>query len=285
MNLAATKVAAARPIYVIAHMCNTPAYVEAAVRAGANAVECDVRARHPTRIDLHFHHGFSVPYPARSPVRTPLREQARAIRSLGDACALFVVDCKPLDGADYRAYGRALGEGLGAELEAARVLVSVGATEMLPVFDGIADVGFAAGRDVSMIDNDPRGERADRWIDFAERHDLTALGIGTDSHVPFDRLKRWIAPLRAAVRGRDARGRVRKVYYWTVKTRSSMRRLLDLELDGMIVNHPARLRAVLSEPPYAARYRLATPADSQFVVHASCGLAAPDLAAPGSPRG
>jgi hypothetical protein len=43
--------------------------------------------------------------------------------------------------------------------------------------------------------------------------------------------------------------------------------MLDYGLDGLIVNSPRGLLDVLAEPPFDALYRLATPADSQFVVH------------------
>src|SRR5262249_25025409 len=80
-----------RPFYAIAHMRNTPSGAARALRRGANAIECDVSAHleHGGRIAVEAHHGFVIPYPRRSLVRTPLREYAAGLADLGERLALL----------------------------------------------------------------------------------------------------------------------------------------------------------------------------------------------------
>ena len=68
---------------------------------------------------------------------------------------------------------------------------------------------------------------------------------------------------------RDRGGSVAKAYYWTLSAKSAIRKMLDLGVDGIVVNDPQALREVLAEEPYRGLCRLATPADSQFLVHGS----------------
>jgi hypothetical protein len=221
------------------------------------------------RIELDAHHGFSIPYPRRSLVRTPLREYAAALAPFAERLALLVLDCKPSASLehDYRPYGRVLAETIADHLPASRVLISVHDPSMLAVFAGAAGASLDAGRDVNLLDNTAEFEDPDQWIRFAEGHDLTALGIGTDCFVVGNLLRTWFAPVAAAANGRDQRRRVKKVYYWTVQSRAAIRHMLEYGLDGLIVNSAPALLSVLAEPPFDALYRLATPADSQFLVH------------------
>jgi hypothetical protein len=137
---------------------------------------------------------------------------------------------------------------------------------MAEVFAGVREAGFDAGRDVNMIDNTAY-ELDDLWIDEAEAAGVTMLGIGTDCFVPWDLLRSWLGPMRAVVNGRDCDARVRKAYYWTLGSAAAMRKMLDLQVDGIIVNDPRTLARVLSEEPYREIYRLAQPGESQFQVH------------------
>src|SRR5262245_25484600 len=61
--------------------------------------------------------------------------------------------------------------------------------------------------------DEQRHEAPRQWIQFAERHGLTTLGIGTDCFVVGNLLRTWFAPIAAAVNGRDQHQRVKKVYY------------------------------------------------------------------------
>jgi hypothetical protein len=260
-----------RPFYAMAHMRNSPAGVARALAHGANAIECDVCARVEPggRIALDAHHGFSIPYSRRGLARTPLRDYVGVLEPFAEQLALLVLDCKPSASLqhDYRSYGRALAETIAGLFPESRVLISVHDPSMMAVFAGAAEAGFAAGRDVNLIDNTAEFENPHQWIRFAEHHDLTALGIGTDCFVVGNLLRTWYAPIAAAVNGRDQRQRVKKVYYWTLQARAAIRSMLDYGLDGLIVNSPRGLLDVLAEPPFDVLYRLATPADSQFVVH------------------
>jgi hypothetical protein len=247
----------ARPLWLIGHMCNSPAIIAQDLADGANAVECDVGARGGDAAGaLQFFHGFVPPYFRRSAARTSLHELVAECRRRLDELSLVVLDCRELDGddPDYRTFGRRLAEAVREQLPAERVLVSITEPSMTGVFDGLDDAGFAAGRDLS---NAPQA-----WGGRA-----TALGIGTDPFTPFDFVGRWIGKVAAAVDARDRGAGAAKVWYWTLTSRESMREILDLAVDGLLVNRPAVLRALLDEEPYRHLYRIATPSDSQFRVH------------------
>ena len=135
---------------------------------------------------------------------------------------------------------------------------------MAGTFPGLEDAGFRAGKDFSMPTGDGAGGD---WVEAAARHGITALGIGTDCFNPGSFLPTWYRKVAQAVNARDSGGGFAKVYYWTLGSKAAMRNMLDLAVDGLLVNRPRALREVLDEEPYRWLYRLATPADSQFEVH------------------
>jgi hypothetical protein len=260
-----------RPVWVLAHMSNSPESLQRDLSSGANAIECDVgpedgRSTGP----LMAFHRFAPPYVRRSLARSPLGEMLDAIAGSLDRLALVMFDCHLLrEDADYRLFGRRLAEAARGRIPAERVVFSVPERSMAPIFRGVLDAGFPSARDLCLD-----GERADdgddrRWVEAAEREGATMVGVGTDCFVPFDLLSSWLGPVSAAVNARDSGGSVAKVYYWTVSTKSAMRKMLDLGVDGLVVNDPRALREVLDEEPYRWLCRPATPADSQFIVHGS----------------
>jgi hypothetical protein len=264
--------ACGRPVWVIAHMSNSPALVGRDVADGANAVECDVGPRDGSAGgELAAFHRFAPPYLRRSGPRTPLPELLAAVAGSLGRLAIVMLDVHLLrDGdRDYRLLGRRLGEAVGRVLPAQRVLASVPEPGMAPLFEGLRDAGFSSGRDLCLDGEQPAKGSERRWIDEAEGLGATSVGLGTDCFVPGDFVHRWLPPLAAAVNARDRGGSVAKVYYWTLSAKSSMRRVLDLGVDGMVVNDPRALRQVLAEEPYASLYRPAEAADSQFAVHAA----------------
>jgi len=90
----------------------------------------------------------------------------------------------------------------------------------------------------------------------------------------------WLEPVSYTTNLRDRDQVLKKVYYWTLNSEDSMRKMLDLNVDGIIVNTPSTLIAVLGSEPYAQMYRLATINDSLNVVF---GWPPPATAAPKRP--
>jgi hypothetical protein len=72
----------------------------------------------------------------------------------------------------------------------------------------------------------------------------------------------WWAPLRETVVARDtASGYPQKIVYWSLDGKDGMRKVLDLGIDGIIVDHEDRLCQVLEEEPYRRFCRRAAPGD------------------------
>jgi hypothetical protein len=259
-----------RPAYVIAHMSNSPGLIERDLAAGANAIECDVGPRDGSADGpLTAFHRFAPPYVRRTLPRTPLAELGAAIHGSLDRLALVMLDCHVLRDApeDYRVFGRRLAETIRPFLPEQRAVMSIPEPAMAGLFDGVRDAGYGAGRDLCLDGENPKRGSQRRWIEGAERLSATMTGVGTDCFVPWDLLTGWFGPVAAAVTARDRGGSVAKVYSWTLSTKAAMRQMLDLAVDGLVVNDPAAMRQVLSEEPYSWLYRPAEGADSQFAVH------------------
>jgi hypothetical protein len=76
---------------------------------------------------------------------------------------------------------------------------------------------------------------------------------------PWPNWQRWLDPL---VKLRDARsGDLRFVYFWTVNNETDMHNALNSNVDGILTDVPATLKKVVSDPKYAANYRIATRGD------------------------
>jgi hypothetical protein len=260
-----------RPVWILAHMSNSPASIGRDLADGANAIECDVGPRDGRSTGpLMAFHRFAPPYLRRSVERGPLEEQLEAIADSLDRLALVMFDCHVLrEDGDYRAFGRRLAEAVRGRIPAERVVFSIPEPSMAALFDGVREAGLDPGFDLCLD-----GEKADagedrRWVEAAERHGATMVGVGTDCFVPFDFLPSWLGPVAAAVNARDRGDSVAKVYYWTLSTKAAMRKMLDLGVDGIVVNDPKAMREVLAEEPYRWLCRPATPADSQFRAHGS----------------
>lgn len=257
-----------RPFYNIAHMCNTSDYVQEAITKGANAIECDITVKDNDGVlSFEVYHGFAPPYPIRSMASTPLEEYLQFMNEVSDDLALIIFDCKKNEAVDYRRYGRELCNIIKRYLAPERCVMSIPEVEMVPFFKGMDNASFSAGKDISMVSTSPASEDPCLWLNVAEREEVTFLGMGIDAYAPFSPLRNWLAPFQCATSSRDRNHLVKKVYYWTLNAAVSMRKMLDYGVDGIIVNEPETLWRVLREEPYRTVYRLATPYDSQFMVH------------------
>src|SRR5262249_36095982 len=112
----------------------------------------------------------------------------------------------------------------------------------------------------------PMGADVLLWANTAENLELTFLGMGITQHLPID-VASWFGPMSGAINSRDRVGHLKKTYYWTAGDKSEMRRMLDLGVDGLIVDDHLGLEEVLVEEPYRTLFRKATLDDSQFDAH------------------
>ncbi len=290
-----------RPFYVMEHMCNRELDVDQAIKDGANAIEFDITAEPDNNGKFKFraHHGRATPegvpdpYGPRSTASTPIDQYLNHLISKKNQCAIVLFDCKDIEGIDekrrkalYFEYGKQLGQLLKQKnFPGKQCVLSVPSPHMVKgqgmargYFDGVKESGFTpVGRDVSIIrkhfvhtsfketlrrlkNPNARDPNAD-WIDTAHSLSMSWLGIGIDAYVPIATLHAYLRGIYLAVCGRNANKSPRKVYYWTLNHRSSMRQVISLGADGICVNGSKRLHQLVVEE-FPGSLKLATRADN-----------------------
>lgn len=282
-----------RPFYVIGHMCNTVEKAYNAVKAGANAIEIDITpVLKDGKISFDVFHGPTVIDPFPDP-RIPFARYVSGIIENGVAnrVALLQFDIKPESGINNYDYGFRLAQeakqlGIGVERAFFSVEDPAAARDF---YRGVKDAGMFNGACEASINGivtspDSRTDPS-IWYNVGRRRaDATFLGVGIDSHVITSPMRAWLEPVSYTTVMRDRHQLLKKAYYWTLDSPESMRKMLDLNVDGIIVNDPARLVAVLREQPYAQMFRLATVNDSPNTVHGWSALSGPRAAGGGAPR-
>lgn len=274
-----------RPFYAIAHMVNTPAYVEEALELGSNAVEFDVTPKLERNNNFSFDvfHGFRPDFDPdkinlmeRSIARTDLNtflQDLKLFENKYKKLALVIYDCK-LDDVPRNKL-----ETCGIQLTHYIInnfystetnnriftVISIGKKKYTPFFDGIIKTlseklkqyfGFDLSEEKFQIT-----EKA-----FEQRKEANFWwGSGIASTVPKP-LKHFIPQFLIAAKKRTKRGIIKKIYYWTLDDPDSMARILVTKLDGIIVNDPLKLLKVLEKEEFRYTYRLATRNDNPFNV-------------------
>ncbi|CAN7979771.1 unnamed protein product, partial [Ixodes pacificus] len=74
--------------------------------------------------------------------------------------------------------------------------------------------------------------------------------------------------LKAAIADRKANNAtsfVDKVYFWTTDSKTTIRKVLRLGVDGIITNHPEYLSAIIKEEEFKKTMRLASTQDNPFM--------------------
>lgn len=250
-----------RPIYIIGHNRNTPEQVERSLASGANAIEGDFSYRHGKLMVAE-----TPPYPGWLETSEP-KSWLSYLQARKSKWAFIYIDCKldNVPGDDFYRYGRVLGELiLGAGIAPHSCLFSVPDLRGRDLFRGVADAGFgesAIGVD-GLHQSQPREAPPDLWAQTAQEFRLSFLGLGRPSIDFTTPLPLWWKALRETVVARDmAGGYPKKLIYWSLDDKDGMRKVLDLGVDGIIVDHEDRLAQVLEEQPYRQFCRRAVPSD------------------------
>ena len=99
------------------------------------------------------------------------------------------------------------------------------------------------------------------WTDrITAKSDVASLGMDEKVRSDFD--SNWKPNLQKLIQLRNKKkGDLRFNYFWTVNNDNDLRKCLAEDVDGIITDVPAILKAILNEPAYQAKYRLATAAD------------------------
>ena len=252
-----------RPFYHVGHNPNSIAAVLAALDRGANAIEPDVNvySADPTQLCIGepglLGGGSGPAAPSLAQYLGELHQVARDRPEL----AIVVFDCKP----------KAATPQLGARLldlvrsyltfdTGLNVILSVSSLAHTALFDLIhRDLRPREGLMIDM-ENDPV-RVAEYFKSIAVERACYGNGISFLNTILGPNVR---PSLERACELRAASGFPRFAYAWTVNDANLMREYIRIGVDGIITDHPARLRAVAAEPEFRDTIRLATRADDPF---------------------
>ena len=256
-----------RPFYVVAHNPNTISDVQAALDAGANAIEPDVNVYEDREDQLCISHGEGdIDAPSLTKFLADLHDVAVKRSEL----CLVVFDCKPKVATAQ--HGATLLHAIRSLLTFdtyLNVVISVAELSEGDIFEGIKSVLEA--REGLMIDeeNDPAGVSA-----FFSDIDHQCYGNGIANVFQGATLSPNIRPsIEKACALRAGSGKIKFVYTWTVGDADRMREDIRIGVNGIIAgNHPstfdsdsvAKLRAIIDEPEFQSMVRLAGHKENPF---------------------
>jgi len=276
-----------RPFYAIAHMLNTPAYVEEALDMGTNAIEFDVTPKLNPDGNFTFDvfHGFrpdfdpdKVNLMERSIARTDLTTYLNRLREFElkySQFALVIFDCK-IDKVPKNKLEQC-GEQFANKIVSnfyfstsnssnrIKSIVSIGKKKSALFLTGVINTlpkkyAKFIGYDLSMEDFRTTEKVFKQW-----KGNNFWWGSGIAAMVP-KTLKHFVPQFLIAAKKRTTHGVIKKIYYWTLESPDSMERMLVTKLDGIIVNDPLKLLRVLSKEEFRNTYQLATRNDNPFEV-------------------
>ncbi|GEM_PF-3652030 len=272
-----------RPFYVIAHMVNTPSYVEEALDMGANAIECDItpvlQSDGSFRFDVY--HGFRPDF---DPDSINLMERSVAKTELGEFLTELNKLVKQYPGFTLIIFDNKLSKIPKSKLEQC-------GSEFVNFVSGYLKFGKQSMKSVLSVPGSEyvnfikgayktikKKRLTQIGFDFSEENIYDSLvtfrklkfpnlwwGRGISSTVPKP-ISHFIPQFLLAAKFRKRRGIIKKIYYWTLDDPNSMARMLVTNLDGIIVNDPVKLLKVLEKEEFRHKYRLATRKDNPFVV-------------------
>ncbi|MCB9258066.1 MAG: hypothetical protein H6612_01835 [Ignavibacteriales bacterium] len=274
-----------RPFYAIAHMVNTPAYVEEALDLGSNAVEFDITPKLNKDGNFNFDvfHGFRPDFDPdkinlmeRSLARTELSLFLKNLKIFEDRFedfTLVIYDCKLGDvkKGKLELCGMQMAEQIMNNFYGNNsnnrifTILSVGKKQSASFFDGVMKIIPKEFKQYIGFDFSEESFATTERI-FEKRTEANFWwGSGIASQVP-KTLKHFVPQFLIAAKKRAKRGVIKKIYYWTLDDPNSMARILVTKLDGIIVNDPLKLLRVLKKEEFKYSYRLANRNDNPFTV-------------------
>lgn len=215
-----------RPLYVIAHRINSPAWIDEALKSGANGLEIDLRYKASTK-EWFVDHDVILPTSVK--LADWLEAAVKAEKKYGKQWAVLFLDIKTAEAQDE------LRKLIRAKLPANLPLV-FGCADyakrdtLLPVFkNGSRLDGFS----IDISDGDPTPQQVN---DFYSKNSIATGWYGTGLFVGGVGSK-IDSSLIDAVKRRDQKKEFKKVYTWTVEKESTMDYYFrELKVDGMLVN-------------------------------------------------
>lgn len=253
-----------RPFYNFGHNPNSIAQVDACLAGGANAIEPDIQYENGGLIVRETGNWLTNPLTGGN-VKSNIDDYFKAVAARPQI-VLVTLDIKPTEEIGYEEFGRLLYAVVTKYLPPEKFIFSLDNLTMVDAFKALPEVN-GPGRDVSSIKTIPTGSTDPLlWSKTADKFGLNIPSMGISPMVPIS-LSRWFGPLAGLVKNRDRGGPVKKTYYWTAGKTRTMRKLMDMNLDGVLVDDNKGLSETLQTEPYRSMFRLATVSDSQFVAH------------------
>jgi glycerophosphoryl diester phosphodiesterase len=257
---------APRPFYVVGHNPNTIAEVNAALDAGANAIEPDLNVYEDRPDEFCVSEsGLLDPDeggPASAPSLTEYLTELRQIALQRPELALVVFDCKPKAATPKR--GAALLRAIRTLLTFdtnLNVILSVARRTEIDMF---RDIAHSLGpREGGMIDEENDAAAVSRaFADAGVQNAAFGNGISVLNAI----LGPHVRPsMERACEFRAATAGLRFIYVWTVNDEDLMREYIRIGVDGIITGHPGSLRRILEECPFGDKVRIAVREDNPFL--------------------
>lgn len=234
-----------RPFYLIAHECNTVEKVAKALKAGANAVECDIQFKDGKLYVAHDNITFTHHEPLESYL-----QQVKALVGKHPQFALQIFDCKIDNPSQALSLLYQIRTNLtnGTNLN---IIISVAKEKMHHFFDQIH--ANLKEREGIAIDEEKSPSEVSHY--FRE--------LGVKNHCYGYGISKWLGFLRDARPSiqeaiiHKAEYGIKLVYVWTLAKLDSMRDYLRMGVDGIFVDDPQDLIKVLSEEEFKNKVRLA----------------------------
>ncbi len=261
---AAPKVAA-RPLYVVAHRCNSPSLLTDALNRGANAIEFDVRYGKPV---AGADPAWFVEHDFANVGSTKLSDWLDAARTLAERnphWALLYVDIKTAERLDE--LKRLLREKLPAAIQ---ILYSMGNYADRGAFDNVLPLEANEGLSIDYHTNVQ--EVKDYFV--SKGISRCWFGIGLNAGMSEASKPMLLTASKEAVQVRNTTSQLAKTCVWTFESESSIRRYFDkVRVDAVLVNPRAidigirvanengRL-ATRNDPAFQAVYGEALPVDA-----------------------
>jgi hypothetical protein len=264
-----------RPFYVVGHNTNSIADVRAALASGANAIEVDVNVYEDEQDLLCISEAGGVDSDEGGDASAPSLE--RFLNELHpiaienpESFALVIFDCKPKL-ATARHGGTLLGivRNLLTFDNDLNVIISVASLSEGTIFDEIRTI--LDRREGLMIDEENDPEAVSAFFSGVD-HQCYGNGIANifQAPTPSPHLRPSIE--KACVQ-RAGGGNIKFVYTWTVGDPDIMREDIRIGVNGIIPGKSpsafdpvsvANLRAVIQEPEFQSKVRLAGRSDNPF---------------------
>lgn len=245
-----------RPFYMIRHRCNDLGEVAAAVASGVNAFECDVQFSDDKNVEFAINHDYAN---LGVPIKKYL-DGVADILSKNPQVALVIFDTKD-DDKDRAVRMRDLIRQHLTDKVPVNVIISQASFDSRDFF-----VPIKAGlrpREAYAIDQDDDPRRVSKFFrDNGVANQCFGDGVfapGVPVNIPPAILDgvglKWLQLKEHPIRW---------VYVWTLAAQTSMREYIRMGVDGIMVNDAPALKAVLGEPEFKNRVRLATRDENPF---------------------